>query len=205
MTFPTVCAPISLADGSALLVLPLVNGFHGLPAVLLSRGQCIARSSARKWLSVFARRISQRMAADSLFFRSSMPFMVCALFCSADDCALHILPLVKGFHQGLCAVLLCGWQRIANSSTRQRIAHISPSQRLSRWFPRRIAHWMTADCSHIRWSKSVTVCALNCSMNGSRLLIPPLVNSFPDGSHAVLLSGQQLIVHIPLKGDKRHP
>jgi len=35
MAFPTVCVPISSADGSALLVLPLVNGFHGLRAVLL--------------------------------------------------------------------------------------------------------------------------------------------------------------------------
>ena len=42
-------------------------------------------------------------------------------------------------------------------------------------------------------------------MDGSSLLIPPLVNRFPDGSHAEWLSGQQLIIHIPPEGDKRHP
>jgi len=42
-------------------------------------------------------------------------------------------------------------------------------------------------------------------MDGSGLLIPPLVTGFPDGSCAVLLSGQQLIAIIPLEGDKQHP
>ena len=35
MAFLTVCVPISAVDGSALLVLPLVKGFHSLCAVLL--------------------------------------------------------------------------------------------------------------------------------------------------------------------------
>jgi len=53
--FATVCMLISSADGSALLVLPLVNGFHGLRAVLLNGWQRIARTCARQWLSLFAR------------------------------------------------------------------------------------------------------------------------------------------------------
>jgi len=41
--------------------------------------------------------------------------MVCALYCSADGSALLILPLLNGFPDGLRAVLLSGWQRIAHS------------------------------------------------------------------------------------------
>jgi len=60
-----VRAPYRAADGSALLIPPLVNGFpDGLRAVLLSGRQRIAHSSARQRLSRwFARRITQRMAA----------------------------------------------------------------------------------------------------------------------------------------------
>jgi len=43
-------APYCSADGSGLLILPLVNGFHGLRAVLLSELQWIAQSSARRRL-----------------------------------------------------------------------------------------------------------------------------------------------------------
>jgi len=64
---------------------------------------------------------------------------------------------------------------------------------------------MAADCSYFCWSKSFTVCAPNCSMDGSRLLIPPLITGFPDGSRAILLSGRQLIAILPLEGDKPHP
>ena len=107
--FTTVCAPYCSADGSGLLLLPLVKGFHdGLRAVLLR--QQIAHTSARQRLSRrFAHRISQRMAADCSFFHSSTAFTtVCAPYCSADGSALLILPLVNGFHNGLRAVLLSG-------------------------------------------------------------------------------------------------
>jgi len=40
-----------------------------------------------------------------------------------------------------------------------------------------------------------TVYAPYCSADGSGLRIPPLVNSFPDGLHPVLLSGQQRVAH----------
>jgi len=128
----TVCAPYCSVDSSGLLVLSLVNDFpDGLRADLLSGWQCIAGSSARQWLSWFACCFVWWMTMYCSFFRSSMAFTVCALFCSVDNCALLILPLVQGFHHGLRSILLSGWQRIAHSSTRQRIAHISPSQRLS--------------------------------------------------------------------------
>jgi len=45
--FPTVCMPISSADGSRLFVLPRVNFFYGLQAVLLRGSQWIANTSAR--------------------------------------------------------------------------------------------------------------------------------------------------------------
>jgi len=92
---------------------------------------------------------------------------------------LLILPLVKVFH-GLRAVLHSEWQRIARSSTRQR---------LSPRFAHCITQRMSADCSYFRWSKSFTVCAPDCATDVSGLLIPPLFNGFPDGSRPVLLCG----------------
>jgi len=50
MAFTRVYVPCCLVDGSALLILPLVNGFHGLPTILLCGWQPIAHSSARQWL-----------------------------------------------------------------------------------------------------------------------------------------------------------
>jgi len=65
------------------------------------------------------RSIAQQMAADCTFFLSSTAFpMVCAPYCSDDGSAFIILPLVNSFSDGLRAVLLSGWQRIAYSSTR---------------------------------------------------------------------------------------
>jgi len=182
--FTTVYAPYCSADGSALLILPLVNGFHnGLRAVLLSGWQWIAHSSARQRLSQrFARCIAQRMAAHCSFFRSSTAFTtVFAPYCSADGSGLLILPLVNGFHNGSRAVLLSGWQRIAHSSARQRL-----SPRFARYFAER----MVAHCSFFRSSTAfTTVCARYCSADGSGLLILPLVNGFRDALRAILLSG----------------
>jgi len=96
-------------------------------------------------------------------------------------------PLVNGSHDGLRAVLLSG---------RQRIAHSSARQRLSRWFARRIAQRLAADCSYFRSSTALkTDCALYCAVDGSGLLISPLVNGFPDGLCAVLLRRRQRIAH----------
>ena len=135
----TVCAPFYSEDGSGLLILPLVNGFHdGLRTILLCGWQRIPYSSARQRLSRwFARRTAQRRASDCTFLRSSRVFtMDCAPYCSADGSGLHILPLVNGFH-GLRAVLLGGWQRIAHSSARQQV-----SQRFARCIALRMARRM---------------------------------------------------------------
>jgi len=105
----TVCPPFCSAHDSALLILLLVNGFHCLHAVLLSRWHRIPRSYTRQLLSLFPCRFAQQMAADCSFFRRSTAFTVCALFCSADGSRFLILPLVNGFHNGLRAVLPSGW------------------------------------------------------------------------------------------------
>jgi len=126
--FPTVCAPYCSADGSALLILPLVNGFpDGSRAVLRSRWRQIAHTSARQWLTRrFTRRIAQRTAAHCSFFLSSTAFPVVRVpYCAAGGSGLLIPLLANGFLDGLRAVLLRGRQRIAQSSARQR---------LSRWF-----------------------------------------------------------------------
>jgi len=112
MAFPPVYAPYWSEDGSGLPILPLVNVFHGLHAVLLSGWQRIAHTSACQRLSQrFARCFPPRMAAHCSFFRSSTSFTVC-------------MP-----------VLLLGWQRIALSSSRQRL-----SQFARRFTPRMVAH-----------------------------------------------------------------
>jgi len=108
--FTTVFTPYCSADGSGLLILPLVNGFHDRLRAVLPRGwQRIAHSCTRRRLSRrYARRISQRMAADCSFFLSLTAFTtVFAPYCSADGSRLLILPLVD-FHDGLRAILLVG-------------------------------------------------------------------------------------------------
>jgi len=113
--------------------------------------------------------------------------MVCALYFSSDGSALLILPLVNGFPASLCVVLLCGWQRIADTSARQH---------LSRRFARLIPQQMMADCTFFLSSTAFpTVCAPYCSVDGSGFLILLLVNGFSDGLGAVLLSGWQGIAH----------
>ena len=105
----TVCTLFCSVDGSAFLVLTLVNGFPCFRAVLLSGWQQIAHSSARQRLSRFTRRFSQQMAADCSFVHSSMAFTtVYVPCCPADGRALLILSLVNSF-DGLPAILLCGW------------------------------------------------------------------------------------------------
>jgi len=119
MAFTKVFAPYFPVDGSGLLILLLANGFQdGLGAVLLSRWQRIAQTSASQRISRrIARRIAHRMAAHSSLFCLSMAFpTVCTPYCSVDGSGLLILPLVKGFHDRLCAVLLSRWQHIAHSS-----------------------------------------------------------------------------------------
>jgi len=126
------------------------------------------------------------MAGYCTFFLSSLGFTtVCALYCSVDGSALLILPIVSGFPDGLRAVLLNGWQRIAHSSARSR---------LSRRCTRRSAQRMAADCKFFLSSMAfMTVCALYCSTDGSASLILPLITGFSDGLRAVLLSGWQRI------------
>jgi len=157
--FTTVCAPLFSADVSALLITPLVNGFHD-------------------W---FSRRIALWMAAYCSFFHSSTAFTtVCAPCCPVDGGGLLIRSLVNGFHNGLRAVVL---RRLP------RIAHTSACQRLSQRFARRIAQRMTGDCSLFRSSKPfVTYCAPYCSSEGSALLILQFVEGF-HGLRAILLSG----------------
>jgi len=213
--FTTVCMRYYSADGSALLILPLINGFHnglravlhsrwrggllilslvngfhdGLCTVLCSRWQRIAHTSARQWLSrQFAHRIALRMATDCSFFLLSTAFTtVCTLYWSADGSALLILLLVNGFSDGSHAVLQSGWQRIDHSSARQW---------LSRRFVRSIAQQLEAPCSFLHSLTSFpTVRAPYCSVDGSSLLILPLVNGFKDGLRAILRCGWQRIEH----------
>jgi len=111
-----VYAPFRAADGSTLLILPLVNGIpNGLRAILLSRWQRIAHFSARQRLSRrFARHIAHRMALDCSIFGWLTAFTtVCMLYCAADCLAdgtaarlwVHsYLPLVDDFANILRAI-----------------------------------------------------------------------------------------------------
>jgi len=110
MAFMTVCAPYCSADGSALLILPLVNGLHdGFRTVMLRGWQRIAHSCNRRRFSRWlAHRLSQRMAVDCSFFLSSMALtMVFVRYCSADGRGLLILPLID-YHNCLRAIMLVG-------------------------------------------------------------------------------------------------
>jgi len=104
MAFTTVFAPYSSPEGSGLLILPHVDGFHdGLCALFPSGWQRIAHSCTHQRLSQrFARLISQQLVANCLFFLSSTALTkVFAPYCSVDGCGLLILPCVDGFHDGL--------------------------------------------------------------------------------------------------------
>jgi len=102
------------------------------------------------------------------------------LFCSADGGGLLILSLVKGFHDGLGAVLLSGWRQISHSFSHQW---------LSRRFVCHIAQRMAAHCAFFRSLTAFpTFRVPYCSVVGSSLLIAPLLNGFSNGLRAVLLS-----------------
>jgi len=94
-----------------------------------------------------------------------------------------ILPLADGFHNGLHAILLSGWQRIAHTSTcqpRSRFAH-SISQR------------MAVDRSHLRLSMAfMPVCVLYCTADSIALRTHLLINGF-HGLRAIFVSGWQSI------------
>jgi len=209
MALKTDCAPYCAADGSGLLIPPLVNGFpDGLRAVLLSGWQRVAYSSARQHLlRKFARCIAQRMVSDCSIFRSPTAFTAICTPQIARRIAHSSARRRQLSPAGSRTIFLSGWQRITHSSARQRqlspagsrtlflsgwqrITHSSAGQRLSRRFARRIAQQMAADTSYLRSSTAfTTVCAPYCSADGSGLLNLPLANSFHDGLHTVLLSG----------------
>jgi len=122
MAFTTDSVPYRSADGCDLLVPLLGDGFpYHSRAVFLSGWQQLAHSLARQRLSRFARRFAPRMTAHCSFFFSLMAFTVCTLFCLLDGSAFLVLTLINGF-PCFRAVLLSGWQRIAHSSTRQRLS-----------------------------------------------------------------------------------
>jgi len=155
----------SSVDGSRLLIVALINGFHdGFRAVLLCRWKRIAHSSTHQRFSQWiAPHTAPRMAAD----------------CSADGSGLLIPPLVNGFQDGFRAVLLRGWQWIAHASARQW---------LSRQFTHRIAQRRAADCSFFLSSRAFpTVRQPYCLADCSGLLILLLVNGFHDGLRAELI------------------
>jgi len=221
MAFTTVCAPYCSADGSALLIIPLVNGFYDGFRTVLPRGwQRIAHSSTRQWLlrrlarrvaqriawriahsfsrprlsRRFAPRIAQRMAVDCSYLRSSTAFpTIRAPYCSADGGGLLILSPVNGFHNGLRAVLLSG---------RQRIAHSSARQRLSRRVARRIAGPIASDCSYLRSSTAfTTVSSPYCSATGTIThswvhFFHPLVDDFPNIAPAIDCSPYRSFFHL---------
>ena len=99
-------------------------------------------------------------------------FTVCALYFSANGSALLILPLINGFRDGLHADFLSGWQYLVRSYARQWLLR----------FASRIAQQITADCQYLRSSSSFAIVrVLYYVADGSGLLIPALVNSFPNG------------------------
>ena len=170
MAFPSVCMLYCLEDGSGLLILPLINGFHGLHAILLHGWQWIAHSSAHQRLSRrFTHRIALWMASDCSHLHSSTAFtMVCAPYCSLDGIGLLTPLLVNGFPDGLRAVLLSGYPSISHSSTGHRLSQ----------FACRFPQWMAAYCSFFHSSIAFTVYTPFCSADHCGLLILPLVMAF---------------------------
>jgi len=178
---------VLLSGWQRILIPPLINSFHdGFRTVLLSAWQRIAHSSARQQLSRrFARRVAQRMVSDCSIFRSPTAFTTIRMPHIARRIAHSSARLRQLTPSGSHTIFLSGWQRITHSSARQR---------LSRLFARRIAQGIVADCSFFLSSTAfTTICAPYSSVDGSGLLIPPLINGFHDGLSAVLLCGWQRI------------
>ena len=147
-------------------------------------GRQITHLFTCQWLfGRFPRRIARWMAADCSYLCLLMAFpAVRAPYCVADGTGLRVISLFNGFHDGLRTVLLRRWQRIAHTSARQP---------LSRRFAHHIAQWMVADSSYFRSSTPfTTVCVLYWSVDGSGLLILPLVNGFHD--HCIAYSSGRL-------------
>jgi len=111
--------------------------------------------------------------------------MVFAPYCSADGTVLLILPLANSFHDGLRAVLLSRWYRIAQSSARQLL-----SRRFARL--RLLAVSLVLPLVDVNYPRPVRV---PYSSAEGGLLILPLVNGFHDCLRAVLLSGWRRIAH----------
>ena len=163
----TVRVSYTSADGSGLLILAHVNGFHSLCAVLHGKLQRTDHSSASRGL--FSQAYSR-------------------------------------------TIFLSGCQRIAHSCRRQwlepwfshcitqqmvrQIAHSFTQQWFSRCCVHCIALRMVADCSHFRSSTAFSsVFAPYCRADGSRLLILLLVYNFHVVSYAILLCRWQWIAH----------
>jgi len=145
MAFPMVRVQYCTADGSGLLIVPLLNMFRdGLRA-----------ASVHQQLSQrFARCFPQQMSLLCSFLHLSTAFTVCMLYLSAESCTLLIHLLVDTFHH-LCTVFLCRWPQVA---------HTSASQRLS-WFAQCIALRIAADCSFFHSLMAFTmVCIPFCPM-----------------------------------------
>jgi len=126
-------------------------------------------------------------AADRSFFLSSTAFTtVCAPYCSADGSGLLIPPLVNGSRDGSRAVLLRG---------RQRIAHSSARQQLSRRFARHIAKRMLSDCAIFGSPTAfTTICVPQIARRIAHYSARRRKLSAA-GSHTVFLSGWQWITH----------
>jgi len=129
----TICMPFCTRNGSRLLILALDNGFRdSLRTDFFSGWPCVARSSAHQRLSLFGTRLlngwqqiphssprqrlsllgrcfPHRMIAHCLYFCSPMAFTACAPCFPTDGSGLLVLLLINSFHDGLRAVLLCGW------------------------------------------------------------------------------------------------
>ena len=123
---------------------------------------------------------------DRSFSLSSIALtMDCALYCSVEGFRLLILPFVHGLYDGLHAVLLSGWQRIAHSFS---------CQLLSQRFSRRITQLIAVHCSFFHsWTAFTTVYALYCSANDSELFILSLLDGVPNDLCAILFRGWQRI------------
>jgi len=180
-----VCTPFCSVDGSAFLFLTLVNSFTCFHAVLLSKWQRIAHSSARLWLSRFAHYFAQWMTARCSFFCSLMAFTVCTPFCSVDGSTFLFLTLINSLHS-LRAVLLSGWQQITHSSACQQL-----SQRFTCPVAQQMAVAYLFSCS----STTFTVCVPFLSVGKSTLLLLLLINGFHNGFRAMLPSRWQPIAH----------